>query len=372
MSAHSFRGFSCKISRGLTYPFRFVGLLTKTDLGSRAWIRIEGRLYATVDQLTEITDTMASLRDAILGLVPPPPPPPVQLALRAGAFVLHGQTETTPHSIVALAQIVDDTQAFMGWDGYDDLLVAALPVEFRIPDIERLDEAQMIMLLSLSLSDAAQHWRNPPPVQKAAESLQQKGDFATLCKMLPSTWHDRISMISAIFNPALLSISGFSISRLWIIGSGLYGIEEGITRGLWADSSPSDSKRKKSGWDPCLLIYIRHRNWYMLHKLLRGHSFQRLVEGGLIVPLPPRPPPHPTPPRFRIDLHYAYHRRLVVPPPSGGVHLIEFSGDEIFMMRWDGEAPQPISLYKDLAFSGYIRGQQVSRPLRLIPNEIPR
>ena len=95
--------------------------------------------YATVDQLAEITDTMESLRDAILGLgqridghqaqtlpisgstlhdstappplppppppsgptiqqdytFPPPPPPPVQLAPRAGAFVLHGQTETT-------------------------------------------------------------------------------------------------------------------------------------------------------------------------------------------------------------------------------------------------------------------------------------
>ena len=112
--------------------------------------------YATVDQLAEITDTMASLRDAILGLghridghqaqplpipgstlhdsttppspppppppfgpsgptiqqdyiVPPPPPPPVQSASQAGVFVLHGQTETTPHFIVALAQIVDDT-----------------------------------------------------------------------------------------------------------------------------------------------------------------------------------------------------------------------------------------------------------------------
>ena len=65
-------------------------LLIKSDLGSRAWIHIRGRLvrdldphsqleqtsnhrdmdsqYATVDQLAEITDTMASLRDAILGL----------------------------------------------------------------------------------------------------------------------------------------------------------------------------------------------------------------------------------------------------------------------------------------------------------------
>ena len=101
--------------------------------------------YATNDQLAEITDTMASLRDAIFGLgqridghqaqplqisgstsrdstAPPSPlpsfgpivpqdytvpPPPIQSAPRAGAFVLHGHTETTPHSVVAPAQIID-------------------------------------------------------------------------------------------------------------------------------------------------------------------------------------------------------------------------------------------------------------------------
>ena len=40
-----------------------------------------------------------------------PPPLHVQTAPRAGAFVLHGQNETTPHSVVVLAQIIDDTQA---------------------------------------------------------------------------------------------------------------------------------------------------------------------------------------------------------------------------------------------------------------------
>ncbi|RVX23073.1 hypothetical protein CK203_008490 [Vitis vinifera] len=171
-----------------------LGLLIEIDLGSRAWIRIGDRLvrgsdspsqleqipdhrdmdpqYATVDQLAEITDTMATLHDSTTPppppppsgpsgptiqqdyIVPPPPPPPVQSAPQAGAFVLHGQTETTPHSVVAPAQIVDDTQAcidkieqrmrslhvsdrIMGWDGYDDMPVAALPVEFRMPDIER-------------------------------------------------------------------------------------------------------------------------------------------------------------------------------------------------------------------------------------------
>ena len=42
------------------------------------------------------------------------------------------------------------------------------------------------------------------------------------------------------------------------------------------------------------------------------------------------------------------------------------------MMGWDGEAPQPISLYEDSDFSGYIHGQQVPRPFRLILDEIPR
>ena len=120
----------------------------------------------------------------------------------------------------------------------------------------------------------------------------------------------------------------------------------------------------------------------------------------MIVPLPPRPPPQPTPPGFRTDLHCAYHQRAghdtdscaalrhaiqdlidqglvdlgrpavttdpllthdtrAVPPPPGGVHLIEYSGDEIFMMGWDGEAPQPICLYADTSFSGYTHGQQI-------------
>ena len=131
--------------------------------------------------------------------------------------------------------------------------------------------------------------------------------------------------------------------------------------------------------------------------MLLSQAFQRLVEGGLIAPLPPRPPPHPTPPGFRIDLHCAYHQRAghdidscailrqaildlidrglvdlgrpvvttdplpthdvrVVPPPTSGVHSIEFSGDEIFMMGWDVEAPQSINLYTDSDFSGYSSG----------------
>ena len=47
------------------------------------------------------------------------------------------------------------------------------------------------------------------------------------------------------------------------------------------------------------------------------------------------------------------HNTIDVPPPLGGIHSIDFLGDEIFMMEWDGEAPQPICLYADSGFNGY-------------------
>ena len=40
-----------------------------------------------------------------------------------------------------------------------------------------------------------------------------------------------------------------------------------------------------------------------------SRAFQRLVKGGLIIPLPPRPPLQPIPPGFRANLHCAYHQR---------------------------------------------------------------
>ena len=325
--------------------------------------------YATVDQLAEITDTMTSLRDAILGLgqridghqtqplpisgstlhdstappppppssgptvqqdytippppppplsgptvqqdytVPPPPPPLVQSAPQVGAFVLHGQTETTPHSVVAPAPIIDNTQAridrleqrirslhvsdgVIGWDGYDDLPVAALPVEFRMPDIERytgircprihlqlystimrghrLDEAQMIMLFPLSLSGAAQRWfASLDPSRRRTwadlgqefirqysfntvvdvsrrelEALRQRPDESVTSFI--SRWRekiaqiidrpserDQIGMIMRSLQPRFARhLMGFPQTDFGSLVQALYGIEEGISRGL--------------------------------------------------------------------------------------------------------------------------------------------
>ena len=91
------------------------------------------------------------------------------------------------------------------------------------------------------------------------------------------------------------------------------------------------------------------------------HAIQDLIDQGLVDLGCPSVTTDPLP----------THDTRAVPPPPGGVHLIEYSGDEIFMMGWDGEAPQPISLYADSDFSGYTQGQQVSRPFRLIPDDVP-
>ena len=160
---------------------------------------------------------------------------------------------------------------------------------------------------------------------------------------------------------------GFPQTYFRSLVQALYGIEEGIIRGLWADSSPSDSKGRKPGSGPRpsdvgaigmtghksphhppfqrqfsdtpyqmiqrdqyrpttpfrpagpTYLHLPSQAVYATQVPWRPHvqyhhqykapppprparqftqlgmplsrAFQRLVEGGLIVPLPPRPPP---------------------------------------------------------------------------------
>ena len=120
-----------------------------------------------------------------------------------------------------------------------------------------LDEAQMIMLFPLSLSGAAQRW------------------FASLDPSRRRTWaylghrpleRDQISMIMRSLQPRFAKhFMGFPHTDFRSLVQALYGIKEGISRGLWADSSPSDSKGKKpeSGPRPSDVSAIgmtRHRS----------------------------------------------------------------------------------------------------------------
>ncbi|RVW63290.1 hypothetical protein CK203_058764 [Vitis vinifera] len=215
-----------------------LGLLIETNLGSRAWIRVGGRLvrgsdqyrqsgqtsvqrdmdpqYATVDQLAEITDTMASLKDVILRL---------------------DDTQTRIERIEQRVRSLHVTNGVMSWDGYDQLPVAALPIEFG--HVRRDIDDHVVPSI---LSGAAQRW------------------FASLDPSRRRTWTDLAQEFLRQYSFNIVvdvsrrelealkqrpdeTVTSF-ISR-WREKIALYGIEEGISRGLWAGSSPSDSKKKK-------------------------------------------------------------------------------------------------------------------------------
>ncbi|RVW59354.1 hypothetical protein CK203_109353 [Vitis vinifera] len=258
--------------------------------------------------------------------------------------------------------------------GYDDLRVAALPVEFRMLDIE---------------SGAAQRWFASLDLSRRRTWVDLGQEFIIhyyFNTVVDVSWRE----LEALRQRLDEHLMGFPQTDFGLLVQALYGIEEDTSRGLWADSSPSDSKGKKLGsghrsLDIGAIGVTGHRaappprpaRQFTQLGITLSRAFQRFVEGGLITPLPPRPPLQPTLLEFRTDLHCAYHQRVGHDTDSCATlrHAIQNlidHGDEIFMMEWDREAPQPISLYEDSYFSGYIHGQQVPKPFRLIPDEVPR
>ncbi|RVW61815.1 hypothetical protein CK203_065642 [Vitis vinifera] len=299
-----------------------------------------------------------------------------------------------------------------------------------------LDEAHLIMLFPMSLSGAAQRWfasldasRRRTWDDLAQEFLRQfafntvidvsrrelealrQGPDESVTSFI-SRWRekiaqivdrpsekDQISMILRSLQPRHLM--GFPHTDFGSLVQALYGIEEGIARGLWPESSPSDSKVKKplggqrpgdryaqyrpprpmiptylhqtpepvfaaqvSERPPTLyprprapqttipLVQRPTRQFSQLGMPL-SRAFQKLMEGGLLTQLAPRPVPQPVPPRFRMDLHCSYHQG----PGHDTDHcaalrhaiqdLIDqdfVEDDSIHMMSWDDGVPEPIVL----------------------------
>ncbi|RVW78333.1 hypothetical protein CK203_047741 [Vitis vinifera] len=118
-----------------------------------------------------------------------------------------------------------------------------------------------------------------------------------------------------------------------------------------------------------------------------SRAFQKLTEGGLLIPLASRPLPQPIPPRFRMDLHCSYHQgpghdtnhctalrhdiqdlidqglvnlgqpsvttnplpahsTYATPPSPGDIHHMDLIEDDIIhMLSWDDGLPEPIVLH---------------------------
>ena len=146
-----------------------------------------------------------------------------------------------------------------------------------------LDDAQMVMLFPMSLSGAAQRWFASLEVsrrrtwddlaqeflrqfafntvidvsRRELEALRQRPEESVTSFI--SRWRekisqiidrpsdrDHISMIMRSLQPRFARpLMGFPHTDFGSLVQALYGIEEGIARGLWYESSPTDSKGKR-------------------------------------------------------------------------------------------------------------------------------
>ena len=144
-----------------------------------------------------------------------------------------------------------------------------------------------------------------------------------------------------------------------------------------------------------------------------SRAFQKLVEGGLLTALAPKPPPQPLPPQFSMDLHYAYHegprhdtdccfalrhaiqdlidQGLVnlgqpsvttnplpthtthsVSLSTGGIHHMDFVQDDVIhMLSWDDGLPEMIVPDDDYDIVGATLDFLIPVPFSLIPNRAP-
>ncbi|WJZ87880.1 hypothetical protein VitviT2T_007228 [Vitis vinifera] len=258
----------------------------------------------TVDQFAA---TMASIQEVIAGLgqridghqtdaTPLPVVAPIQASEDA-----HARMDRLEQKMRQMRVSGGD----ISWDDFDGAPIVSLPTQFRMPEIERytgigcpkihlrlyssvmrahgLDEAHLIMLFPMSLSGAAQRWfasldasRRRTWDDLAQEFLRQfafntvidvsrrelealrQGPDESVTSFI-SRWRekiaqivdrpsekDQISMILRSLQPRFARhLMGFPHMDFGSLVQALYGIEEGIARGLWPESSPSDSKVKK-------------------------------------------------------------------------------------------------------------------------------
>nr|CAN80607.1 hypothetical protein VITISV_033525 [Vitis vinifera] len=257
------------------------------------------------------------------------------------------------------------------WEDFDGAPVASLPAKFRMPEIERytgigcprihlrlyntvmrahgLDEAQMVMLFPMSLSGAVQRW------------------FASL--------------------------------------EALYGIEEGIARGLWSESSPTDSKGKKpsggqrsgdvgaissAGMRPPR-HYQTVRQTLGFYYPLSPHAHYRpptpskpmtptylhpVSQPVFAAHVTERPPALYTRPRAPQTTTYVQRppcqfAQLVSPSPGDIHHMDLIEDDSIHMLSWDNGLPESIVLHDSYEVDGVLVVPQVPTPFSLIPDDTP-
>nr|CAN66547.1 hypothetical protein VITISV_036484 [Vitis vinifera] len=338
------------------------GGFTVIDLDSPLWIRVGGRLTRVSDQLDQRSDQ----RDMDSQAIP---------------FTLHYQTEAALPPITSPIPTSEDPHTRMDrleqklrqmrasdenvtWEDFDGTPVASLLAKFRMLEIERYT----------GIGCPRIHLRLYSTVMRA---------------------------------------HGLNEAQMT-----LYGIEEGIARGLWSESSPIDSKGKKpsGGQRSGNVGFIslagmrspRHyrtvgqtsRFYYppsphvqyrppvpsrpmtptYLHSVSQPvfaaqgpghdtdhcttlrHAIQDLIDQGLINLGQPSVTTNPLP----------AHSTHAVSPSSGNIHHMDLiEDDSIHMLSWDDGLPESIVLHDSYEVDGVSLVPQTPAPFSLIPDEAP-
>ncbi|RVW52820.1 hypothetical protein CK203_076621 [Vitis vinifera] len=258
------------------------------------------------------------------------------------------------------------------WDDRDGIPAASLPAKFRMPDIERysgigcpkihlrlystvmrahgIDDAQLVALFPMSLSGAAQRWfasvepsrlRTWEDVarefltqfafsadidvsRRELEATRQRPDesissFVTRWRAKVAGMIDRpkeqdqIDMVLRNLQPRFARrLVGIPFQDLRSLVHAAFSVEEAIARGLWTDTAASPdttTTTSRAATRPPLRPYAQRppRQFTPLGMTLT-RAFEKLRDAGVIVPLAPRPLPHPIPPHFRSHEHCLYHQ----------------------------------------------------------------
>ncbi|RVW79054.1 hypothetical protein CK203_048163 [Vitis vinifera] len=216
-----------------------------------------------------------------------------------------------------------------------------------------IDDAQLVALFPMSLSGQLRGGL----LQRELEATRQRPEesissFVTRWRAKVAGMIDRpkeqdqIDMVLRNLQPRFARrLVGIPFQDLRSLVHAAFSVEEAMARGLWTDTTPSpDSKGKKligpltrSGEYQYQLDYAQepyiaqtsmqprpphpraatHPRLDHMHRgprqftplgMTLTRAFEKLRDAGVIVPLAPRPLPHPIPPHFRSHEHCLYHQ----------------------------------------------------------------
>nr|CAN60418.1 hypothetical protein VITISV_012200 [Vitis vinifera] len=354
----------------------------------------------------------------------PPPPPHIQPATQTVPFTLHSQTEVTPPPAIVPTPISEDPHTRMDrleqklrqmrtleggitWEDFDGTPMASLLAKFRMPEIERYTgigcprihlRLYSTALYGIEDGIARGLWSESSPTDSKGKKLsgrQRSGNVGAISSagMRPPRHYQTVGQTLGFYYPPSphAHYKPPAPSRP-MTPTYLHPDSQPVFAAHDTERPPAPYTRPRA---PQTTTYVQRppRQFAQLGMPL-SRAFQKLTEGGLLIPLASRPLPQPIPPRFRMDLHCSYHQgpghdtdhctalrhaiqdlidqglvnlgqpsvttnplpahsTHAAPPSPGDIHHMDLiEDDNIHMLSWDDGLPELIVLHDSYEIDG--------------------